>query len=394
MTKAPVRFSDLFRYYKGDPHQLAAIEILGREIPLELLGRDQEWFKVWSQAGKSPEPAWLQPALKLIKEFEGCKLTAYPDPASGGDPWTIGWGTTRLIDRPVQQGDKITQEMADDLLQNEVEIIAGTLNKTVPFWSSMKPQQQAALLSFAYNLGQRFYNTAGFETISARLKDKEWSKVPDALLLYRNPGTPVEAGLKRRREAEGRLWLEGLGLPESSSGVQVPAGMVGPRKAPTLKPGDHHLIANDRTETLAAFTHDGRRLWEIPCLCRGQGADTDWKTTGSDTPPGLYKVGKVYRDYEQDPSTRFTEDRRAYGWYSFDLEGQEGQEGPGSRYGRDGIMIHGGGSACGWPGAWSPRQTLHPTLGCIRLHNADLRDRILPLIGMGRIWVSVFQEAT
>ena len=59
MTKAPVRFSDLFRYYKGEPHQLAAIEILGREIPLELLGRDQEWFKVWSQAGKSPEPAWL-----------------------------------------------------------------------------------------------------------------------------------------------------------------------------------------------------------------------------------------------------------------------------------------------------------------------------------------------
>jgi hypothetical protein len=56
-------------------------------------------------------------------------------------------------------------------------------------------------------------------------------------------------------------------------------------------------------------------------------------------------------------------------------------------------MIHGGGTACGWPGAWAPRQALHPTLGCIRLHNVDLRDRILPLIGMGRIWVSVYQEA-
>ena len=33
-------------------------------------------------------------------------------------------------------------------------------------------------------------------------------------MLYRNPGSDFEAGLKRRREAEGRLWLQGLGLPE------------------------------------------------------------------------------------------------------------------------------------------------------------------------------------
>jgi hypothetical protein len=145
---------------------------------------------------------------------------------------------------------------------------------------------------------------------------------------------------------------------------------------------------------MAAFTHDGKQLWSIPCLCRGQAGDTEWKTTGSDTPPGLYKVGRVYRDYEQDPSTKFSEDRRSYGWYSFDLEGQEGQEGPNSQTGRDGIMIHGGGTACGWPGAWAPRQALHSTLGCIRLHNVDLRERVLPLAGMGTVWVSVLQEAT
>lgn len=171
-----------------------------------------------------------------------------------------------------------------------------------------------------------------------------------------------------------------------------PAGLIGPVKRPDLKTGDHHLIADDRAETLTAWTHDGKRLWQIPCLCRGQGREAEWNTTGSDTPPGLYLVGKVYRDYEQDPSPTFSADRRSYGWYSFDLLGQEGQEGPNSKFGRDGIMIHGGGGACGWPGAWAPRQALHPTLGCIRLHNIDLRDRILPLAGMGRIWVSVFQE--
>jgi hypothetical protein len=177
------------------------------------------------------------------------------------------------------------------------------------------------------------------------------------------------------------------------AGLATPTNMVGPRKAPPLKPGDHHLVADDRAEIMTAYSHAGTKLWTIPCLCRGQGKDAEWNTTGSDTPPGLYKVGKVYRDYEQNPTPAFTADRRAYGWYSFDLEGLEGQEGPNSKPRRDGIMIHGGGTACGWPGAWAPNQALHPTLGCIRLRNVDLRDRVLPLIASGGVWVSVLQEA-
>ncbi len=218
---------------------------------------------------------------------------------------------------------------------------------------------------------------------------------------YFRPGVPHLD--RRQREAQrawalvrsGALQPVGTAKPNTTrgSGIEVPAGMAGPRKAPTLKAGDHHLVADDRRQIMTAYTHDGARLWSIPCLCRGQAGETEWKATGSDTPPGLYKVGKIYRDYEQDPSPRFTEDRRSYGWYSVDLEGQEGQEGPDSKPHRDGIMIHGGGTACGWPGAWAPRQTLHPTLGCIRCHNTDLRDRILPLLGMGTVWVSVLQEA-
>jgi hypothetical protein len=74
----------------------------------------------------------------------------------------------------------------------------------------MSGDKQSALISFAYNLGSGFYGSAGFETISKRLKEKDWAAVPEAMLLYRNPGTSVEAGLLRRRQAEGRLW----GLPE------------------------------------------------------------------------------------------------------------------------------------------------------------------------------------
>jgi GH24 family phage-related lysozyme (muramidase) len=207
VAKAPIKPSDLFRYWKGLPHQMAAIVELEAEllkVAPDLFNRDQSWFQTWSQDGKQAD---LGAALQLIQQFEGCHLEAYPDPLSGGDPWTIGWGTTRYSDgRKVQKGDKINRVEADMLLRSEVDRIAEKLRATVPFWVAMSDQQKCALISFAYNLGSGFYGTAGFETISKRLKAKEWAKVPEALLLYRNPGTAVEAGLLRRRQAEGRLW--------------------------------------------------------------------------------------------------------------------------------------------------------------------------------------------
>ncbi len=39
-------------------------------------------------------PAAVAVALPLVKEFEGCRLEAYPDPETGGEPWAIGWGST------------------------------------------------------------------------------------------------------------------------------------------------------------------------------------------------------------------------------------------------------------------------------------------------------------
>jgi hypothetical protein len=170
-------------------------------------------------------------------------------------------------------------------------------------------------------------------------------------------------------------------------------GLVGPKQRPDLKAGDHHLVVDDRAETVTAFNHKGERLWTVAALARGQSTETDWHSRASDTPPGLYKVGTIYRDFEADPSATFTAERRAYGWFSFDLIGLEGQEGPGSRDGRDGIMLHGGGSACGWPGAWLPLQPLYPTLGCVRMHNRDLKDLVLPLAGLGTIYISVWQES-
>jgi lysozyme len=145
--------------------------------------------------------------VELIKEFEDCELSAYPDPKTGGLPITIGWGSTRdRRGQPFKIGDKITQEEADSLFDFQLRNEFLPALQKIPYWSEMNENQQGALLSFAYNLGARFYGSPNFNTITRVLKNKEWDKVPDALYLYRNPGTNVEAGLARRRKSEGQLW--------------------------------------------------------------------------------------------------------------------------------------------------------------------------------------------
>ena len=169
--------------------------------------------------------------------------------------------------------------------------------------------------------------------------------------------------------------------------------MIGPKKTPKdfgFKSGDCHLIVNDATETVKAFNFEGKSLWELPCLARGQGSDYEYKLTNTDTPPGLYKIGATYSDYDRvGAKPSYDRTLMSYGWYSFDLIELENQEG---KYGRAGIMVHGGGSACGWPGAWEPLQKLYSTFGCVRMHNQHLRDKLLPLTKTGTVYVSVYQE--
>lgn len=206
-----VKLTDLFRYYKhGTPHQMAAITELEAALMAaapDIFQRSQSWYRTWQQSGKLHD---YEPAVKLIKEFEGCHLSAYPDPLHGWDVATIGYGTTRYPDgRRVQRGDMINVIEAQELLELEVDRIVDQLRAAVPHWAAMGAGQQCALISFAYNLGAGFYGAAGFETISKRLQEQDWAQVPAAMELYRNPGTAAEAGLLRRRRAEGALWRQG-----------------------------------------------------------------------------------------------------------------------------------------------------------------------------------------
>lgn len=159
--------------------------------------------KVIAKQGANPSNEIPQKAIDLIKEFEGCELSAYDD---GVGVWTIGYGATYYEDgSKVKPGDRISQAEAEALLKVHLKDFWNALGKTTPGWGQMLDEQRAALLSFSFNTGW-VCGADGFSTMNKCIKEKNWAIVPNALSLYVNPGTSTEAGLRRRRKAESELW--------------------------------------------------------------------------------------------------------------------------------------------------------------------------------------------
>jgi peptidoglycan hydrolase-like protein with peptidoglycan-binding domain/GH24 family phage-related lysozyme (muramidase) len=189
------------------------------------------------------------PGLDLIKTFEGLSLQAYPDPKTGNLPITIGWGSTRDKNgRPFKLGDRITRQEADDLLMAQAANDYLAPQRAIPGWESLNDNQQGAILSFAYNLGARFYGANNFETISRVLRNQEWNNLEAALILYRNPGTNVEEGLLRRRLSEANVFLAGTpGVALSTAGQRYLAGGRTPVPGANLSREAQAYLANRPT---------------------------------------------------------------------------------------------------------------------------------------------------
>jgi lysozyme len=200
-----IKFIDAVKNHKDLEHQNRAWAFLQASVHKELL---DEFARIYRNQKIEPTFEGIpEPGIKLIKEFEGCHLKAYYDPLTGRLPITIGWGSTRRKDGSrFMIGNIITQEEADDLLYFQLRREFLPALKKIPYWSEMNGNQRGALLSFAYNLGAGFYGGSNFNTITRNLREKNWQAIPKILEIYRNPGTNVEAGLLRRRRAEGKLW--------------------------------------------------------------------------------------------------------------------------------------------------------------------------------------------
>jgi lysozyme len=133
-------------------------------------------------------------AVNLVKEFEGCCLTAYQDVAG---IWTIGYGSTDSV----VEGMTITQEEADIRLANGLALAAQVVDTWVKV--PLTDNQFAALVDFVFNEGA---NRFRLSTLLGVINKRAMAQVPQELMRWVYGGGRVLDGLIRRRQAECDLW--------------------------------------------------------------------------------------------------------------------------------------------------------------------------------------------
>lgn len=169
----------------------------------------------------SPDPSDCPRAVSaagvaLVRRFEGCArrradglFEAYPDPGTGGAPWTIGWGATGPGIGPgtAWSPAQCDARLAVDLARHAAEVAQAI---------SDAPTTQAqfdALVSFHYNTG-----AIGRATLTRRHRAGDHDGAAREFARWTRAGGRVMAGLVRRRAAEAALYRCGL------SGVSAAAG--------------------------------------------------------------------------------------------------------------------------------------------------------------------------
>jgi GH24 family phage-related lysozyme (muramidase) len=90
-------------------------------------------------------------AINLIRKYEGFNERAYADPATGAEPYTIGFGTQYYPDgSPVKKGQRCSKEKALEYLFHEVSIIDTELQKLN---LGLDDPMRQALISFVHSIG-------------------------------------------------------------------------------------------------------------------------------------------------------------------------------------------------------------------------------------------------
>lgn len=150
----------------------------------------------------------ISPAgLAQIKRFEGCAkkrsdglFEAYPDPGTGAEPWTIGWGATG---KGVARGTVWSQAQCDQRLEQDLQRFSRDVTRALGDCPTSQTQFDA-LVSFHYNTG-----AIAKATLTKLHKAGEFAGAQAEFGKWVHAGGRRLNGLVRRREAEASLYGHG-----------------------------------------------------------------------------------------------------------------------------------------------------------------------------------------
>ncbi|MFT4056447.1 MAG: lysozyme [Novosphingobium sp.] len=143
----------------------------------------------------------------LIKKWEGYKkdlgdgrVQSYPDPATGGAPWTIGWGSTGP---DVKRGTIWTREKAQQRFASHIEEEAAPAVRKGIGSAPTAQRQFDAMVSLAYNIG-----VANFlkSTLLRKHVAGDYSGAQAQFAVWNKAAGKVMQGLTNRRADEAKLY--------------------------------------------------------------------------------------------------------------------------------------------------------------------------------------------
>lgn len=162
---------------------------------------------------QSFSPEKVSPAgIALLHRFEGCArlrpdgmVEAYPDPGTGGEPWTIGWGSTGLDNfngGRIKRGTIWTKAQCDERFEQDLIKYARDVSKALGSAIGNTSQAQFdALVSFHYNTG-----AIANATLTRKHVAGDHAGAAQEFGRWVRAGGRVMNGLVRRRKAEAELY--------------------------------------------------------------------------------------------------------------------------------------------------------------------------------------------
>ncbi len=134
--------------------------------------------------GEAPSAGGVDPVLiSDLKRDEGLRLEAYPDPLSGGDPWTIGYGHTGS---EVRQGLVWTEAQCEAALIADIVKHNAELAAALPWVEGLDPARRRVLQNMAFNLGVGrpggSKGLLGFKNTLGMVARGEYARAADGML--------------------------------------------------------------------------------------------------------------------------------------------------------------------------------------------------------------------